>query len=237
MLEASALSMHDNARLLRSIAEQLKLPLTAIARQTELGRLTGEPSLVNMDAIRVHAEAALTLVDSYLLGLRLIQQQTTLDLEPVSLSSLLVETMHDLSDFAKQYNTHLELRIGGRYEPVMAHRVGLRAALLSLGYAMLESYPAQGNTMTLAVHRTPHGIVCGLYGQYEQLSAKEWRKALALQGRASQPLTAICAYSGAGLFVAEAILQAMESRLRVGKHLKQQGLAMTLQPSQQLQFV
>ncbi|HEU4914014.1 MAG TPA: hypothetical protein VFT16_01220 [Candidatus Saccharimonadales bacterium] len=226
-----------NAALLRSVAEQLKTPLATIARQAELGQLTGEVGLTDLGAIRVHAAAALTLVDSYLLGLRLMREQSMLQLEPVSISSLLVETAHELSSFAKQYGTVVELSIGGRYEPVMAHPEGLKSALLALGYTLLQGYPLpEGSRLLLSVHRTPHGLVTGLYGEYEQLRSESWRNALALQGKASKPLS-ILSGSGAGLFVADAILQAMESKLRVGRHQKRSGLAATLQPSQQLVFV
>jgi hypothetical protein len=232
-----AIESQEITQLLRSVAEQLKLPLTTIARQAELGQLSGNSELVDLAAVRTQATAAMVLVDCYLLGLQLVQSQEMLALEPVSVSSLLVETAHELDAFAKQYDTGLDLRIAGKYEPVMAHRNGLKSALLALGYALLEGYPQPGSRLMLAVHRTPHGIVTGLYGDYEALSAAHWRKALALQGKAPQPFGALCNGNGAGLFVAETILRAMETRLRVGRHLKQQGLATTLQPSQQLRFV
>lgn len=237
MQQDSAMQSQDVVRLLRSVAEQLKFPLSTIARQAELGQLTGDMQLVDAVSIRTHAQAALTLVDSYLLGLQLLQEQRSLELEPVSVSSTLVDIAHELDGFAKQHDAKLRLHIAGRYEPVMAHRAGLKSAFLALGYALLEGYPLEGGRLTLAVHRTPQGIVTGLYGNYEQLSASQWRKALELQGRAVQPLSALSTGSGAGLFVAEAILRAMETKLCVGKYLKQQGLATTLQPSQQLQFV
>lgn len=228
----------ESVRLLRSVAEQLTLPLSAIARQAELGELTGNRELVDLAAIHTHATAALTLVESYLLGLQLMHEQAALALEPVSISSTLVDIAHQLEDFAKQYGAFLELEVAGKYEPVMAHRQGLVSALLALGYTLLESGSSQKPVrLTLAVHRTPHGIVTGLYGEYEHLKTSEWRRALKLQGQARQPFGALCQGSGAGLFVADTILQAMATRLRVGKHHNQYGLATTLQPSQQLQFV
>jgi signal transduction histidine kinase len=233
----AAAGLGRDAKLLRSIAEQLKTPLAVIARQAELAELLGNPAAVDVKAIRTQATTALTLVESYLLGLQLLYEQTTLELEPVSVSSMLVDVAHELDGFAKQYGTGLELRIAGRYEPVMAHPRGLRSALLSLGYALLESYPAEDKKLTLAVHRTPHGIVTGVYGDYAQLSSQQWRRAIQLQGQAQQPFRALTGGSGAGIFVAQTILQAMTTKLRVGKHLNQHGLATTLQPSQQLQFV
>jgi hypothetical protein len=231
------MDLQEAMELLTSVAEQLKFPLASISRQAELGRLTGDITLVDTASIQAHADAALTLVDSYLLGLQLLHDQQTLLLEPVSVSSTLVDIAHELDGFARHYDMKLELHIAGKYEPVMAHPRGLRAALISLGYALLESYPLEGASIRLAVHRTPHGIVTGVYGDYEQLKAKQWRQALALKGKAIQPFTALVGGSSAGLFVAEAILRAMETHLRVGKHLNQKGLATTLQPSQQLHFV
>jgi hypothetical protein len=225
--------------LLLAVAEQLKLPLTAIARQAELGQMGGGLGAADLSMLRTNATVALALVDSYLLGLRLSHEQGSLALEPVSLSSTLTDTAHELYTYARQYDVHLEVRLAGKYEPVMAHHGGLKAALLSLGYALIEAQGAQakGRRLILAAHRNAHGIAAGLYGEYELLSTEHWRRALNLCGQARQPFTALSAGSGAGLFVADAIFQAMASRLRVGRHHKQTGLAATLQPSQQLRFI
>lgn len=226
--------------LLLSVAEQLKVPLITIARQAELGQVTGSVDISEIVAIQTQADAALTLVDSYLLGLELLREQTSLALEPVSVSSTLVDTAHDLYRYARQYGIKLELDVAGKYAPVMAHPHGLQSALLSLGYALVEAQAVQEDgdrTLLLAAHRTSHGVVAGVYGNYPDVHAEQWHKALELCGRARQPFAALSSGSGAGLFVADAILQAMSTRLRVGRHLKQVGLSTTLQASRQLQFV
>lgn len=229
------------SHLLLSVAEQLRAPLTVIARQAELGQLTGQLELTDAAAIRTQAAAALTLVDSYLLGLDLMNGQAKLELEPVSIASTLTEAAHDLSLFANHYNVQLEVEVQGRYGPVMSNYQGLRAALLSLGFALVEAQAAQEvsgpKRVVLATHRTPHGIVTGIYGQYEKLSAEHWRAALGLVGQARQPIAALTAGNGAGLFVADAILRSMETHLRVGRFQRQSGLAATFQPSQQLTIV
>lgn len=226
--------------LLKAVAEQLKIPLVLIARQAELHQLQGSVALQDVARMHSQAAAALTLVDSYLLGLELLREQTTLELEPVSVSSTLAEIAHDLQDVASQYGVDIELSIAGKYEPVMAHPRGLRAALLSLGYGLVEAQAAQSlkrHTVTLSVHRTPHGIVAGIYGEYQHLDASTWRAALKLCGQARQPITALTPSSGAGLFVADTIFRSMHTRLQVSRHQKASGLAVTLQPSQQLAFV
>ncbi len=236
MDEHGILDEHAIALLL-SVADQLKLPLTNIVRHAELAAMDARHG--DWPATHTQAQVALTLVDSYLLGLQLLRKQETLELEPVSISSLLVDSAHELESYAKQHGTMLELHVAGRYGPVMAHRAGLRAALLSLGYALIDSSMGEGKrrALTIATHRTPHGIVAGVYGEFEQLSARAWRTALALSGRAQQPFSEISATGGAGMFVADTIFQAMDTRLRVGRHLNQTGLAVTLQLSQQLSLV
>jgi hypothetical protein len=227
------------ARLLLSVAEQLKLPLTSIARQAELPSIDAT-SILDAALIHAQATAALTLVDSYLLGVELLNSQTTLALEPVSVSSMLTEAAHHLDSYAKQYGVQLEVHMAGRYEPVMAHQLGLRAVLTSLGYALIEARAAQDDRgpkrLLLAGHRTAHGIITGIYGT-QGLNRASLRTATTLYGTARQPFASLLGSSGAGVFVADALAQAMASKVQVGRHAKQAGLAITLLPSQQLQLI
>jgi hypothetical protein len=225
--------------LLKSVAEQLKLPLMNIARQAELAQLLGHIEPSELRHIHTHAVAALTLVDSYMLGLELLKSQQPLDLEPISVSSALTEVAHALELFAKQYGVIIELEISGKYGPVMGNYDGLKAALISLGYELIEAQAAHTRSahLTLAITRNVHGIVVGMYSAYEDLQAEHWRRAVELCGRARQPFTALTAGSGAGIFVSDTILQAMDARLRVGHYHKQRGLVTVLRQSPQLQLV
>ncbi len=237
MLEQSSIDS-QNTRLLLSVAEQLKQPLTIMSRQADLALLEGIGAPIDPKLIRAQSQAALTLVDNYLLGLQLLASQTTLDLVPVSLSSTLLDVSHTLDDFAKQYGIEVELHIAGRYEPVMAHAAALRSAILSLGFSLVEAAGSQRDVrhITLAAHRTAHGIVAGLYG-FNTLAAADWRKALQLQGVAMQPFSTLTTTSAAGVFVADALGRAMSTSLRIGRYARSSGMAMTFQPSQQLQLV
>ncbi len=228
--------------LLAAVAEQLKMPLTVISRQAELAQLRGAAAVLDADLLRAQADAALQLVDSYLLGLELLREQSQLELEPVSISSTLVDAAHALSGFARQHGVQIEVEVAGKFRPVMAHGRGLRAALLSLGYGLVEAHAASGNgkcpaIVRMATHRTPQGIIAGIYGGYDDVRAGEWRTALDLCGRATQPFTGLAAGSGAGLFVADTIFRSMATRLHVGRHGHERGLAAALQPSQQMQLV
>jgi hypothetical protein len=224
-------------QLLLSVAEELKLPLLQVARLAEQGQLTGHSDL---KTIQSTADTALRLLDHYALGVRLALEQGHLDLDAVSVSSVLYDTGQQLDSVAKRYGVALELNIGGRFEPVLAHRQGLQAALVSLGTALIEGLPAQERPplkLHLATHRSRYGIVAGLYSDTRQLSNQALQKGRQLQKHSRQPLLNLCHTSGAGVFVADSILQAMDLELIASRHQRLYGLGTVLQPNNQLQLV
>lgn len=234
------------SQLFLAMAEELKLPIQYIARQAELQQLQGkgdETGTAFFQDIQASADRTVQLLDSYLLSLRLsLEPASRLALEPVSVSAVLHETAVQLGAVAEQYGVTLSLHVQGRYEPVMAHRHALQSALVSLGYALIEALPASGverhkRHVQLATHRTKHGIVAGMYGDLDSLTPQLFHRAKQLQGQARQPLVGTLPGSGAGVFVADALLGAMASRLRVGRFQKSPGFAVTLPVSEQLQLI
>jgi hypothetical protein len=225
-------------QLLLSVAEQLKLPLLQIARQAELAQLDKK---ANIHEIQATADSALRLIDSYLLGMRLsIENRQELMLEPVSIASVLYDTGQELDALAKFYGVQLELNVAGKFGPVMANRKALQAALTSMGMALIEALPALESPqlrLQLATHRCRYGIVAGLYSDTETLTTEALRQGRQLHGRSRQPLVNITHTSGAGIFVADAILRAMQLHLKVSRHHRLYGLGTVLQPNNQLQFV
>ena len=224
-------------QLLLSVVEELKLPLLQIALKAEQGQLSGQADLAGVQAT---AGSALKLLDNYALGVRLSLQPRQLEIEPVSVASVLYDTGQQLQSLAGSYGVELELDIAGRYGPVLAHRQGLQAALVSLGAALIESLPALESTqlrLRLASHHCRYGLVAGLYVDTERLSSGTLRQGRALQGRTRQPLPAVSHSSGAGVFVADAILEAMSLHLRASRHHRLYGLGTVLQPSSQLRLV
>ena len=234
-------SLEANGRLFMVLAEELKLPLQQIARAAELGRIRNEAGPELLTSMQVSADTALQLLDGYLLSLQLLARPAdALLLEPVSVAAVLHETAEQLGTIAREYSVQLELVVEGRYEPVLAHRHVLECALLALGHALIEALSATGARqlrLQLASHRTRYGIVAGLYGEFAGLTPRLLRQARYLQGVARQPLADALLGSGAGVFVADALLGAMSSQLRVGRFQKMPGFAVTLPASEQLQLV
>ena len=223
--------------LLLSVAEELKLPLLQIARQAELARLDGQPDLARIQSA---ADNALSLLDNYALGVRLALDPSQLEMESISVSSVLYDTGQQLDALAKNYGVALELSIAGRYGPVLAHRRGLQAALVSLGAALIEALPAAESpqlTLRLATHRSRYGIVAGLYADNQRLSSDALQQGRRLQRHSRQPLTNITHTSAAGIFVADSILRSMNLSLKASRHQRLYGLGTVLQPNNQLQLV
>lgn len=166
--------------------------------------------------------------------------QQQLMLEPVSVASVLYDTGQQLDTLAKFYGVKLELQVGGKFGPVLANRQGLQAALASLGTALIEALPALESPtlkLQLATHRCRYGIVAGLYSDTPGLTADALRQGKQLQGHSRQPLVAATHTAGAGIFVADAILQAMQLKLQVSRHRGLYGLGAVLQPNPQLALV
>jgi K+-sensing histidine kinase KdpD len=236
--------------LLLSIAEQLKVPFMQISRRAELAVLTSQQAAGKLDEetqrqvfaqIQTTADMSVRLLDNYLFGARLaLEDDYQLQIEPVSLSSVLYDTGQQLDATAKLYGVDLELSLGGKFGPVLANRQGLQAALVSLGYGLIEALPNLGTkrmTLQLAAHRCRYGIVAGMYTDVEQLTTEALRQGRKLYGQTRQPLATLTHSSGAGIFVADAILQAMHSELKVSRHHKLYGLGTVLKPNAQLHFV
>lgn len=226
-------------QLLRTLAQHMKLPFMTIARRAELARIT--PGASDFDSIQVTADAALHLLDSYLLGIQLEDERTAIaEAEPVSVAAALYDAEVQLRPFARSYGVTLDMRVDGKYGPVTTNRRALQAALTSLGYALIEALPARQETqlrLCLSAHRCRYGIVAGMYCDAEQISTAAFRLGKRLAGKAPQPLNTLTHTTGAGVFIADAILRTMQSRLSVSRHKRMQGLGVVLPLSPQLQLV
>lgn len=219
-------------RLLRALAEQLKLPLLQIARQAEL------QDSKSLGLINNIAEMSLQLIDGFLLSVEQHGQQT-LTLEPVSVSSMLYDTAQTLEPLAKQHDCELSVQLSGKYGPVMAHEKSLQAAFILLGYSLIEARRTEfkNHQLVFAAHRSARGLVAGLFDNQPGLSTDMFRRGRALYGQARQAIPSVSAGNGAGIFVADSLLKTMAAPLHLAQHQKLIGLATTLIPSKQLQLV
>lgn len=210
-----------------------------IARNTELSYRSGDTTSLQ-EAMQAADELS-RLIDNYVLSLELQVGVPELILEPVSLSAMLCEVAHVLQPQAQQQSCDIELSIAGRYEPVLANPLGLEAALISLGQALIEARSQQAATkrrvITLAARRTKYGISAGMFSDITGLEGPAFRRGKQLLGNTKQPLNRLVSGGGAGVFIADSLLASMSSGLCSARYQKRNGLAATFTPSQQLALV
>ena len=232
--------LRSQGLLFATLAEQVKQPFLTIAHAAELMRL--HPGVAELErlfaTISLTSEAAMKLIDGYLLSVQL-QQNSGLPLEPVSLASTAYDTAQKLMPYARAHDCELEVDIRGKYGPVMARHEVVKTALESLGYSFIEAAgrPGVKTRVVVSVRRIAGGMSAGVYSDTDKLSSTLFKQAKVLKGVARQPLGDFSAGSGAGVFVADALFEWLESPMRVARLSGLQGLAATMTASKQLNLV
>lgn len=225
---------YNESELLRALAQQLKLPLTQIAR---LAELAGHKQ--DLDCIKIIeqiAEATLSLTDNYILGASQFDRQPYL--EPVSAASVMRDSHENLRRLAASRNCQIRLQLDRNCEPIMADPDRLAAAITSLGHSFIEAVePNTESLIILTVHKNSSGIVAGVFGAGCKLTTASWHESGKVIKNGSQLMPNFSAQTSAGVYIADTILNRMDARLKVSKYQKLSGLAAVFQPVQQLQLI
>jgi hypothetical protein len=222
-----------SVRLMRALAEELRLPLLQIARKSELTRLGVDPS--SLKEIETTADTALKLIDGYLLSTQLLLGQQKLDLEPVSLGAAMYDTAQYLRNMAKLYGCDIDIDVSAKSGLAMAHPKGLQAALTSLAYAFISANVAsKKHQVILCAHKTTYGIMAGVLTTDTTLPKNSLQNARQLFGTVRRPMPALTHNNGAGIYVADHLFAAMNAKLKVTSQKTAAGLTALLLPSQQL---
>jgi hypothetical protein len=229
----------EQEKVFLSLVEQLSRPLLQIARLSELPQSDLNEAMARNNVVQAIAHSSLQLIDSYALSLRVNGRVAALEIEPITVSSLLYDTAQALQPFARQYAVELQLDTGPRMQPVLADRAVLQSALTSLGQVFVQSQAEAEESVPvrLGAHRSRYGVVAGLYSAIPGFGADSLRRAHQISGRAREPLQRLVSGPAAGVFVADSLLKTLAARLHVARYHNLTGLATTLHPSQQLQLV
>ena len=187
------------------------------------------------------ANDGLQLIDAYRLVLR-SHEAESLQLEPVAIGALLQDVAHQLTPYAHQYDTALEIDIQGRLTPVLAHGPSLVAALQCLSASLIRAQAAQSRQknyrLILAAHRAADNVITtGAFSNVQGLSDRTLRAARSLVGKARQPLPAVPAGAASGVLIADMLCSTMWQPLRAAAHNGMGGLATGVPVSKQLQFM
>lgn len=227
-----------------TLSDDLALPLLQIKTSIEL--LQGKD--FSKAAARLHAHETSLNIDS---GLQLLEayrlllssnQIGKLPMEPLAIGALLEDIAHQLTPYAKQYDTEIVVSVQHKLAPVLAHQPSLYSALEVLSSSLIRAQAAQSDNnsykLLLGAHKTAdNAIAAGVFSSTHGISDKTLRAARSLVGRARQPLPAIPTGAAAGVLVADMLCAALWQPLRAAAHDNLAGLVTTIPISKQLKFV
>lgn len=234
----------EHRALLAALSDDLALPLLQIKTTLEVVQYedsTQQSVQKQAQAMMHSAEAGLQLIEAYRLALH-VNENMQLSLEPVSVGAVLQDVAHQLTPYAKQYDTDLEVDVTGKLTPVLAHQASLFAALQCLSASMIRAQAAQDRQkryrIMLGAHRTADNVIAtGVFSNIQGLSDRALRAARHLVGRARQPLPNVPTGAAGGVLIADMLCSAMWQPLRQAAHRNMGGLATAVPVTKQLQIV
>lgn len=224
-------NLENSYYLLQKVADNLKLPLIQVLHQAQLGKITNNPDLNQIEDV---SNFALKMIDNYILGLYIDDK---FDLEPLSISSVIYDSAKELDKLAVHYGVKLQVSLNN-FGPVLSNKTALEGFLMSVGWSMIESVSSSKNkTITLATHKCRYGIVAGVYAKDINLSRSTLLHGSKIISNAKRPMPEFSHTSGAGIFVAEKLLNNIEMKLLISKHQNLRGIGTIMNTSKQLQLV
>jgi len=219
--------------LLQKVADNIKLPLIQILHQAQLGKINNQTDL---DQIEDIANFTLKMIDNYVLGLNI--NDNKFNLEPLSLSSVLYDSAKELDKLANHYGVKLQVSINNNFGPVLSNRMALEGFLMSVGLSLIESASSTNNkVVTLATHKCRYGVVAGVYAKEINLSSSILSQGTKLIEEAKRSMPEFSHTNGAGIFVAEKLLNNINMKLMVSKHHNLKGIGTLMSTSKQLQLI
>lgn len=224
----------DESSLFLVLAEDLKTPLTRIAYKTEQAT-SDRQAIADIQHITRHT---LDLLDAYTLG---AHGQTELPLEPVNPSAVMVDTLHDLTDYATRFDCELRMCTPARHASVLIHRPSLQAALSAIAKVFIETQDQahhKDKFIEIASYATSKGCAVGIFCAGDAtLQRQLLSRARANAGSVLRPFAGLASGMSVQLFIAEQLMDRMQTGLRTARRGELSGLAIDLIRSNQLQLI
>jgi len=233
-LEFEASKLEDSYQLLLKVAENIRLPLLQILLNTQLSLASKEGDLKQVEDL---AKFSIRMIDNFILSSVTANNHPIL--EPLSLSSVLYDSAHELEQLAKYYDVKLKVISNNNFGPVLSNRVALESSLISVGWAMIESMSSldKSKTITLASHRSRYGLVAGVYSEDVNINSNILNQGLRNMNSSKRPMPDFSHTNSAGIFIAKQLLSNMDMRLLASKHHNLRGIGTLMNPSKQLQLI
>lgn len=224
-------------KILRNIAEDIKLALLRISNESQLARQSLTP---DFDQIETTADGAMKLLDSYILSAQVAYGQQALNLQPTSVAAVMQDVAVYLAKVASQQGSQIIVEQKRSYGLAMVDKVALQAALTGLAYSFITSSSTKSRDreqIVLAVTGKDSKIQAGVFSKAANICARDIGRVASLAGSARQLIPDFSHTSSAGLLIAGNICAAMNVKLSVAKRKSMQGVVVNLLPSHQLSLL
>lgn len=224
-----------DSNLHRTVAEDLKTPLTRIMALLEYNKISG---CTNTEEIELIAESALNMVDSYALSVQLCNSQISLLYEPVALKSVIYDCQTSLKGFAKLQGVVTNLNIQKHTGLAVANRQVVKSIISSVAYSMLtvtSIKPKQSLSYSLTKSRNK--IDVGIFSSFNNFDSASLNKIRSNYGRVKQVIPEIVQGATAGIVIADKLCEKLNTKLSVSKYKDMSGLVFSLNASSQLSFI
>ena len=227
-----------------TLSDDLMLPLLQVKSSLELldaNNFAKAATRQHVSESALNIDAGLQLIEAY----RLLLSSSEIDklpMEPLAIGALLDNIAHQLTPYARQYSTQIEVNVQHRLAPIVVHQASLQSVMEVLSTSLIRAQVAQADEKSyrilLGAHKgADNAIAAGVFSNVHGLSDKTLRAARSLVGKARQPLPSVPAGAAAGVLVADMLCAALWQPLRAAAHNNLAGLATSIPASKQLQFV
>ena len=227
----------QRVRLVRAMADELRLPLLRIAAMAE----TDYEQPKSYSQIHATAKSALKLIDNYVLSTQVFTGQMSLDLEPTPLGAVLYDSADTVRDFARMHGVDIDIESTKRAGLVMGHKEVLHAALTSLAYSFINSTPGvvkkKRPKIVFGSTLKDRQVLSSVLVSGQSFSSSSLDNAKKLLGRAVQPMPKIMHTSAAGIFVADALLQCVGLKTEAYNNRGLSGFGTMMVPSSQTKLL
>jgi signal transduction histidine kinase len=223
-------------------AHELKTPLTII---THLAAALEDEALVSaaqrqasLQRIQLSAERSLRLIQGLTTSYRLGNDQLRfeLNLQPVNLSQVCEEVVHEILPFAALQEQTMELWLGQKSQLVVGNRELLHSVLFNLLDNAIRHTPPQ-TTVALHMRRRTDVVRVCVHDNGPGLRPSDLSKLEQRLGKQPQPIATRSSGSGLGLYIAQQLAHAMGGRVGVGRVEKGADFHLDLLYSRQLSLV
>lgn len=222
---------------LRTIAEDLKVPLHRINIALQQSRLTGK---TNNNEIEVLIKTALNLVECYSLSVQLTNTQLPISLSPVPVKLIAYESQQELQDFAKLQKIKTNLNFKRNIGQVYGNSMVIKSIIKSIAYSLfINSEFKNEQSLLYSIQRSKKniGVDVGIFSSVYLPVSENLHNLRTFHGKARQVNSNFMYGSSSGILLADKLCEMINTKLNPARFNKMNGYHFSLMPSKQLSIL